>query len=235
MPPRSEHEIFSDLRHLCTSPGFIHAIAAFCFRDTFLLVVDDLTPGDLDHTFAPERLIRSEITTLIGLLLRGPIDYSLPSPEELLEYLRQTEQLLQELHEVLAGELFRGTDSSEGSTRVAGDAIREPIFYCAESAYSFQYREFFAQKYRNDANWLLETKGFDLDVAQKIAASSSATGGRPEGRWLSPPARWVADGRDARPCGTCARGDGVSCPVLTVVVTVMGPRCWVAVRGARER
>ena len=175
MSPRSEHDIFRDLGHLCTSTGFIHAVAAFCFRDTFLLVADDLTPGDLDHTFAPERLIRTEITTLIGLLLRGPIDYSVPNPDELLEYLRQTEQLLQELHEVLAGKLFQATKrSSEDGTPVAGEAIREPIFYCAESAYSFQYREFFLQKYRNDASWLLAAKGFDLDVAREVAIAIPA-------------------------------------------------------------
>ena len=33
------------------------------------------------------RLIRTEITTLIGLAMRGPIDFSLPAPEVLSDYI----------------------------------------------------------------------------------------------------------------------------------------------------
>ena len=175
MSPRSEHHVFRDLERLCTSRGFIHAIAAFCFRDTFVLVTDDLTPDDLGRTFSPQRLIRTEITTLVGLLFRGPIDFSVPNPDELLGYLRQTEQLLEELHAVLAGTLGLGTErSSEDDPPMTGDAIREPIFYSAESAYTFQYREFFVRKYRQDADWLLETKGFDLGVAREVAIAIPA-------------------------------------------------------------
>ena len=129
-------------------------------------------PDDLDRAFSPERLIRTEITTLIGLLLRAPIDYSVPDRAAMSGYLHQTEQLLQELHEALAAKLLLNTDHEpRGNHPVTGEAIREPLFYGADSAYPFQYREFFARKYRQDADWLLESKGFDLEVAQQVAAA----------------------------------------------------------------
>lgn len=34
---RPEPEIFADLAALCVSPGFIHAIAYFCWRDNLIL------------------------------------------------------------------------------------------------------------------------------------------------------------------------------------------------------
>ena len=33
---RNEIEIFEELQKLCCSPGFIHAIAYFCWRDNIL-------------------------------------------------------------------------------------------------------------------------------------------------------------------------------------------------------
>src|SRR5438132_1253649 len=76
--PREEHEIFSDLAALCTSPGFAHAIAFFCYRDNFVRFGKELTPDDLAHLYSDSGLIRTEISTLIGLLARKPIDYTLP-------------------------------------------------------------------------------------------------------------------------------------------------------------
>lgn len=33
---RTEREIFSELETLCADPGYIHAVAYFCFRDNLI-------------------------------------------------------------------------------------------------------------------------------------------------------------------------------------------------------
>ena len=172
MSLRSEHEVFQDLQRLCTSSGFIHAIAVLCLRDTFVAVTEEMTPDDLDYAFSPERLIRTEITTLIGLLLRAPITYSIPEPAKLSEYLSRTVELLQELHAVLADKLYVAANhQSEHEDTFTDEAIREPIFYSPDSAYFFQYRDMFVRKYRQDADWLIKTKGFEPSVAHQIATA----------------------------------------------------------------
>ncbi len=51
----------------------------------------------------------------------------------------------------------------------AGPALREPIFYGPDSAYSFQYREFTEKKYASDRDWLLAHKRFDISTALIVA------------------------------------------------------------------
>jgi hypothetical protein len=69
-PPREEHDIFADLAVLCGSPGFAHAIAFFCYRDNLVRFKEELTPDSLAHLHSGSQLIRTEISTLIGLLAR---------------------------------------------------------------------------------------------------------------------------------------------------------------------
>lgn len=76
---RSEQEIFDDLAKLCSSPGYVHAIAYLCFRDNMIRYSGEMKPEDMQHLFSMTRLIRTETSTLIGLLLKNEIDYSLPA------------------------------------------------------------------------------------------------------------------------------------------------------------
>jgi hypothetical protein len=78
---RTEQEIFDELAALCASQGYAHAIAFLCFRDNIVGYKDELRGEDYAKLFSLERLIRTEISTLIGLMARAPIDYALPSPE----------------------------------------------------------------------------------------------------------------------------------------------------------
>ena len=50
-----------------------------------------------------------------------------------------------------------------------GQALREPISYGGESAYSFQYRELAPKKYAGDDEWLKVNKGFSIQTARNIA------------------------------------------------------------------
>jgi hypothetical protein len=99
---RTEREIFDDLAALCTSPGYIHAIAYFCFRDATIYYSEETSSEDLQNLFSPSHMIRTEISTLLGLTIKKDIDYALPPVEVLQQYLDRTETLLEELHRAIA-------------------------------------------------------------------------------------------------------------------------------------
>ena len=84
---RDESEIFSQLETLCTSPGYIHAIAYFCFRDNIVGYTNKMKVEDLLKQYSPERLVRSEISTLIGLACKSKIEINLPHPEITQKYI----------------------------------------------------------------------------------------------------------------------------------------------------
>ena len=141
---RSEQAIFDDLAALCVSRGFLHAIAFLCWRDTVVRLGGELVAKDVSERPTPSGLIRTEITTLIGLMMRGPIDFALPEPQVLSQYLERSEQLLAELHKAMLqpaiGILQVGGDAPGGVNPFSsGQILREAIFYGAESAYPFQY------------------------------------------------------------------------------------------------
>jgi len=95
---RKEQDIFDDLAKLCSSPGYVHAIAYLCLRDTMVAYADEMKAKDLQHLFSMTRLVRTEISTLIGLLIKGEIDYTSPAPSVVQEYIKRTEALLEEMH-----------------------------------------------------------------------------------------------------------------------------------------
>jgi hypothetical protein len=171
---RSELEVFAELATLCCRPGYVHAIAYLCFRDNIIGYAEEMTEADMQKMFAPSRLIRTEITTLIGLMVKAPIDWNLPSPETLQQYANDTEQLLEELHYGLSSKVFGKLTReaiADGSCNPfdSGEAMREPIFYGGESAYIFQYYDLAARKYAADAPWLLAHRGFTIAEARAVA------------------------------------------------------------------
>jgi hypothetical protein len=173
-PRREEHEIFFELAALCSEPGFAHAIAFFCYRDGLVRFGKELTPDNLAHSYSGSHLIRTEISTLVGLLIRQPIDYTLPEPAVIQGYLDRAQELLDELHRALSSMWFKDLDpeafkAGGFNPLSAGPALREPIFYGPDSAYSFQYREFTEKKYASDRDWLLAHKRFDISTALIVA------------------------------------------------------------------
>lgn len=175
---RSEREILAEIQALCTSPGYVHAVAALCFRDNMLIYAERLTEADLRDRFNPSRLLRTEINTLVGLMLKAPIDWTLPSPTVLGEYVVASDKLLQELHDAMSGafslaEALAALDRGEHVNPFdSGDAMREPIYYAAESAYNFQYVDLAAKRYAADADWLQANVGFT--IAQACAVTEAA-------------------------------------------------------------
>ena len=98
---RNELEIFKDLEELCTSPGYAHVIAYFCYRDNTIRYVGEISVEDRLQQFSGNRLIRSEISTLIGLMYKKEIILSIPEPDIFQKYIDQTESLLEEIHNAM--------------------------------------------------------------------------------------------------------------------------------------
>lgn len=170
---RAEQEIFDELAKLCTSPGYVHVVAYFCFRDNMIRYSGDMKPGDMQHLFSMNRLIRTEITTLIGLLLKNEIDYSPPSTDVLQKHVTKTEALLEEIHHSMSVPFWAGLDVTKLADKdfnpfTSGSMLREPIFYGGESAYSFQYRDLSPRKYAYDDEWLKINRGFSIQTARDI-------------------------------------------------------------------
>lgn len=173
---RTEQEIFADLGKLCRSPGYVHALAYICFKDNFVLYAGELTGEDAKHPFSKDRLIRTEISTLIGLLVKGDIDYSIPTQGVLRRYVEQTYELLEEMHHALSSAMLPDL-AQLGPSEIAqeisqafseGVGLREPMFYSGESAYSFQFRDLSVSKYAADNEWLESKKGFTIQTARDV-------------------------------------------------------------------
>ncbi|WP_445143613.1 SEC-C metal-binding domain-containing protein [Dyella sp. Tek66A03] len=176
---RTEAMIFSELSGLCRQPGYIHAVAFLCFRDNVIAFRDEVKPKDMLRLFSSERLVRTEISTLIGLLVKGNIDLVLATPEVTQSYIDRSDALLKELHDAMSSAMTHALTEDRNAAPSdhsfdQGTLFREPIFYGGESAYGFQYRDFAADKYRDDANWLSEKKGFTIESALRVVRSITA-------------------------------------------------------------
>lgn len=177
-PMRSEQVIFDELAELCASPGYVHAIAYLCFRDNMIRYSGEMKAEDMQHLFSKSRLIRTETSTLIGLLVKRDIDYSLPAPKTLDNYVKTTEALLEEIHHTMSAAFWAGIDPAKVAEKdfnpfTSGAVLREPIFYGGESAYSFQYRDFSPAKYGRDNDWLVTNKGFSIQDARNVVYAIS--------------------------------------------------------------
>ena len=171
--PRPEAEVFADLADLCAQPGYVHVVAHLCFRDNTVLYASKLKADDMQAMFSPSRLNRPEMTTLIGLMVKGPIDWTLQPPAVAQRLIDRSDALMAELHDCLnmeAMELLIAEAKSGGAANpfATGKGLREPIFYCAESAYIFQFLDYAVRKYAPDNGWLAEHRGFTIEQARAV-------------------------------------------------------------------
>ncbi len=157
----------------------------------------------MDRLFSYERLIRTELMTLIGLMVKKPLDLTLPPGEVLQSYVEHTDTLMKELHNAMSYPMFESiheavTACQAPSNPWEGTGLREPIFYGTESAYVFQYRDLAAEKYGADDDWILKNKGFTSGQATAIARTmctlmdekgTQILGGAKKAR--TPPETWL--------------------------------------------
>lgn len=165
---RAESEVFAELAALSTSPGYVHALAFICHKDNFITYEKEMKAADMQSLFTHNRLIRTEITTLIGLMVQKEIDWQLPEPTTMQKHIDRTYGLMNELHAAIGASLFRSATAIGDPSTPRDSIFREPIFYGGESAYSFQYRDFSVEKYGHDEAWLNSKKGFSIHAAAAV-------------------------------------------------------------------
>lgn len=130
-------------------------------------------PEDINRVHSMEKLSRIEISTLIGLMVKSPIDDSMPDMHVMQSYVQNTDRLMLDLHNAMSAASFKIGDWKKAAEERRdpfqdGAAFREPIFYSGDSAYHFQYRDLAAPKYEADNAWLQANKGFDIHVASFV-------------------------------------------------------------------
>lgn len=175
---REESQVFSELERLCVSPGYLHAIAFLSFKYNTISYDDSITPDDVLEQFGMDRLVRTEISTLIGLACKGDLSESMPGADVLQAYITKTEDLLEEIHKSMMPDIDGMIESGDVSNKdfnpfERGDFLRESIFYSGESAYYFQYRDLSLVKYKDDSDWLSVNKGYSTEDAVSVISAIS--------------------------------------------------------------
>ena len=122
---REESAVFDDLRQLCRSPGYAHAIAAYWMRGNMLRASGgEVTSERLAETTTG--LTRREIDILVGLAVQGNFDLAMPKPAVTRKHMRETDALMEELHCVIGDSL---RSFFQAAATGFGEALREPIIY----------------------------------------------------------------------------------------------------------
>jgi SEC-C motif/Nuclease-related domain len=234
---RSEQEVFDDLDALCSSPGYIHVLSFISHRDNMVSFDGELTGEAMAASYAPARTMRTEFSTLMGLMLKHPIDYSLPAPQKMQELIDKTHSLLHELHlclnvpmiatfkRVFAAQQSGLSIEDERPVKNA-DELREPIFYGGESAYSFQYRDFSLDRYSKDNDWLIENKGFGISDAHAITGALTRLQNRKVVETIKAmpqldPSRWTALPGFTFSLAEIAKESGISQAVASAVLAAL--------------
>jgi hypothetical protein len=173
---KTEQALFDELGQLCVSPGYIHALAFICVYNNVLGINDELSGQDLLKMHSPERLIRTELMTLVGLTVKAPIEFALPDRPTIEKYIDETDRLLKELHSAMGSPFLdqvapENLKDSDFNPFAYGSALKEPIFYSGEAAYAFQLRDLALPKYAADNEWLLRNKGFFINDAHQVVQS----------------------------------------------------------------
>ena len=168
---RAEKEIFVELEALCASPGFIHAIAYICMRDNLIMYSGEMKAEDMANLYGRERLLRNEVNVLVGLMVKHEIDYSLLDEATAELYVKQSQELLDEINQAMFAPMRESLFARAAGGREllsSGTMLREAIFYGGESAFIFQYRDFARLRYRKDDAWMLANKGFTIGNAADV-------------------------------------------------------------------
>ena len=174
--PRSEEDILADLRTLCSSRGYIHALARICLDNDWLRLSKESGPEDYSHLYDDNHLTLTEVATLTLLLASHSVDLTHPGMAILTEYIQSTHRLLRELHSSLRQPFIRygrALMAAPGNAvpPLPGPAFREPYFYTAPTAHYYQYRDFAVERYTNDDRWLSSSHGVTIKECHSVLSA----------------------------------------------------------------
>ena len=169
---RRRADIVEELERLSEEDGFLYT---FCFLVFQNLWLDPDEIADIDwHS----RLNRAELAFLLGLLVKHPIQLTLPhSPEAVHAQMESTDRLLEELHlsylspsaqqptgvEPISEDMAATMDRI-GEWLDSGERVSEAAFYSGPGAFDFQFLELAPRKYARDAEWIQTYLGTSLDA-----------------------------------------------------------------------
>lgn len=149
---RSKPAIIADLEALATEPGFIYSLAFMLRRDQF---VDPEEAADINWR---ERLSYQEFSFLVGLMVKKPIDPTMPTEDQMQRHITSTHDLFQQLHDAHLAPAVLNNRRKLLGLDAAGDQpefnfsesefMTEPMFYGASGAYDFQFLEFANKRYQ---------------------------------------------------------------------------------------
>lgn len=174
---RDEGEVFGDLETLCASNGYIHALSYLIFRDNFIFFGEEIRVEDYAKIYDPNRLIRTEVSVLIGLWLKGERSLGYPGSDQVQEMIDSSDRLLNELHAAILAPAHadfmnaleaRTSNPDVESPLGKAASMREAIFYAAESAFPYQYLELAKHRYKRDVEWVEKEKGFNIEEAAQF-------------------------------------------------------------------
>lgn len=151
---RTSIEIIEDLERLSHTEGFIYAFCGLVVRSLWM------PESELGVVNWLERPNNQELSFLLGLMVKKPIEISyIPPKEHILDMIRAGKELLEELHHAVIQDLMSGFETWSNS----GQGMVEPIFYGGADAYSNQYLNFTKERYSEDFEWIEEHKGISID------------------------------------------------------------------------
>ncbi|MCY4419769.1 MAG: nuclease-related domain-containing protein [Gammaproteobacteria bacterium] len=176
--PRSEAEIFEDLRSLAQSDGALHEISRLIYRDIFVTVDghDGHVIDDPEHRWLTSKLNKNELLLLLGLMVQSPTDHTYTAQSTNDGFASRADVLFHEFHNRMVADFTSTSDPNmhqvvEGENFI-GLFAREAIYYGADSFYLHQYINFSRMRYRADATWLTQNVGLAissiLDIAKYI-------------------------------------------------------------------
>jgi len=198
--PRSQEEIFADLRALAQSDGALHGISAIVYRDWIVGydLKDKCVTGDPMRRWSSDKLNKNELMLLIGLLVQASGDNTYSIDAYSSDFLSRADGLLREFHDLI-NDAYRPVFDAEthvpvDSEELIGPLAREAIYYGAESFFQHQFAKFARLRYRDDATWLLQNVGLSIRpivdisnyISDRVNAQISAVGRlREDGHALS--------------------------------------------------
>ena len=177
---RGEDAIISDLERLSHEDGFIYTLCYMVLCSLFV------SPHKLAKGDWHDRLNIQELSLLLGLMVRDPINIVYPQSETTVHHQASTaSDLLEELHQAQMYFPFRdgdqnAQDSGARGSRNFDDWMRsgrgmvEPIFYGDDGAYDFQYLEMAEKRYSNDNHWIENRLGTSLESRSSKSPDNSS-------------------------------------------------------------
>ena len=68
--PRRETDVLAELEWLARTPGYAHVLAHLCNRDNLVIYRGQIKSDDMAKLYGHNRLIRTELNTLLRLMIK---------------------------------------------------------------------------------------------------------------------------------------------------------------------